>query len=271
MSRFDLTRKRALITGGTAGIGAAVARRFVEEGADVAIVGRRDAGELVAEQLGARYIRADVTDEAQIRAMLDRAAEMFGRLDVLVLNAGIDPGTAPMTEVDTATFERNLDVNYRHVWWGFVHGPAVLDDGASIIVTSSTVAVYKVPNVAHYAAAKEAVISLTKSAALELAHRRIRANAVLPGTTLSEMTPPDHWELPVMRTMLPLGRHADADQDLAGLYQFLASDESRYITGQAIAADGGMTLGMSYGTLRALGAPQDVMSPSTHDRGGSGV
>lgn len=176
-----------------------------------------------------------------------------------------------MTEVDTFSFERNLDVNYRHVWWGFVHGPAVLDDGASIIVTSSTVAVYKVPNVAHYAAAKEAVISLTKSAALELAHRRIRSNAVLPGTTLSEMTPPDHWELPVMRTMLPLGRHADADQDLAGLYQFLASDESRYITGQAIAADGGMTLGMSYGTLRALGAPHDVMSPSTHGRRSSGV
>jgi NAD(P)-dependent dehydrogenase (short-subunit alcohol dehydrogenase family) len=167
-----------------------------------------------------------------------------------------------MTEVGGDVFERNLDVNLRHVWWGLVHGPAHLADGASIITTSSTVAVYKVPNISHYAAAKAAVVSLTQSAALELAHRRIRANAVLPGTTLSEMTPPDHWELPVMETMLPLGRHAIAEQDLVGLYQFLASDESKYITGQAIAADGGMTLGMSYGTLQALGAPAEFMSPA---------
>ncbi len=76
------------------------------------------------------------------------------------------------------------------------------------------------------------------------------------------MTPADHWELPVMRTMLPMGRHSVAEQDLVGLYQFLASDESAYITGQVIAADGGMTLGMSYGTLRALGAPAELMSPA---------
>jgi NAD(P)-dependent dehydrogenase (short-subunit alcohol dehydrogenase family) len=266
MTRFGLAGKRVVITGGTSGIGKAVARRFAEEGASVGIVGRREDGAAVAREVGATFIRADIASEDGIRIVLRQASEVFGDLDVLVLNAGIDPGLAPMSEVDSDSFERNLAVNYRHVWWGLAHGPAHLADGASIIVTSSTVAVYKVPNISHYAAAKEAVVSLTKSAALELAHRGIRANAVLPGTTLSEMTPPDHWELAVMKTMLPMGRHADADTDLVGLYQFLASDESRYITGQAIAADGGMTLGMSYGTLTALGAPEELMSPSNRDR-----
>lgn len=259
--RFSLVGKRALITGGTSGIGLAVATRFADEGASVAIVGRRSNGSSIAADIGAEFIAADVTSEAATHAMFDDAKQRLGGLDVLVLNAGVDPGMAPMAEYGTPAFETNLDVNLRHVWWGLVEASRHLADGGSIITTSSTTAVYKVPNVSAYAAIKEAVVSLTKSAALELAPRRIRANSVLPGTTLSEMTPPDHWEIPVMETMLPLGRHAVADRDLVGLYQFLASDESSYITGQAIAADGGMTLGMSYGTLRALGAPVEFMSP----------
>jgi 3-oxoacyl-[acyl-carrier protein] reductase len=260
--RFGLDGKRVLITGGTAGIGLAVARRFVEAGAWVAISGRRAEGAATAKDIGAEFISADVTQETEVATMFATAVDRFGGLDVAVLNAGIDPGMAPIAEYAPAAFEANLDVNFRHVWWGLVEASRSLTDGGSIITTSSTTAAYKVPNVSAYAAIKEAVVSLTKSAALELAHRGVRANAVLPGTTLSEMTPPDHWEVEVMETMLPLGRHAIVEDDLVGLYQFLASDESAYITGQAIAADGGMTLGMSYGTLRALGAPASVMSPS---------
>lgn len=267
MNRFGLAGKSVLITGGTSGIGRAVAKRFTSEGADVAVVGRRPQGVDIAREVGASFIRADVAQEDGVRAMIAEASALLGDLDVLVLNAGIDPGLNPMPAVSSESFERNLDVNYRHVWWGLAHGPAHLADGASIIVTSSTVAAYKVPNVSHYAAAKEAGVSLVKSAALELAHRGIRANAVLPGTTISEMTPLDHWELPVMEAMLPMGRHAVADPDLVGLYQFLACDESRYITGQAIAADGGMTIGMSYGTLLALGAPEESMSPASREEG----
>ncbi len=174
MSRFELDGKRALVTGGTAGIGRAVAQRYVEAGARVSIVGRRPEGEEIAAAIGAVFIRADITFEDDIKAMFASVNEAFGGLDVLVLNAGIDPGLEPMSRVDNATFERNLDVNLRHVWWGLAHGPAYLADGASIITTSSTVAIYKVPNISHYAAAKEAVLSLTKSAALELAHRGIR-------------------------------------------------------------------------------------------------
>jgi NAD(P)-dependent dehydrogenase (short-subunit alcohol dehydrogenase family) len=252
---FQLHDKTAIVTGGTAGIGRAVAAQFVTAGAAVAIVGRREAGAAVAEAIGASFIRANVADRAQVARMCGEAEERLGPLDVVVLNAGIDPGQATIADTDPAVFERNLDVNYRHVFWGLQHAPAHMSDGGSIIVTSSTVAVTKVPMFGHYAAAKEAAVSLAKTAALELGERGIRVNAVLPGTTLSEMTPADHWEIEVMKTQLPLGRHAIAEQDLVGLYQFLASDASRYLTGQAIACDAGMTAGLSYGLLRGVGAP----------------
>ena len=254
MIDFALAGKTAIVTGGTAGIGRAVATQFVEAGARVGVVGRREAGTAIAIEIGGTFFNADVTDQSQVAALFAGAAAEFGPLDVIVLNAGIDPGQATIADTEPEDLERNLDVNFRHVFWGLKHGPVHMRDGGSIIVTSSTVAVTKVPTIAHYAAAKEAVVSLVKTAALELGERGIRVNAVLPGTTLSEMTPEDHWEVEVMRTMLPLGRHAVASEDLVGLYQFLASDASRYVTGQAIACDGGMTAGLSYGLLRGVGA-----------------
>lgn len=255
MIDFGLNGKTALVTGGTAGIGKAVAAQFVAAGATAMAVGRRTDGESIAAELGAEFLRTDVTKVGGVDAMFQEAERRLGKLDIVVLNAGIDPGQATIEDTDPDAFERNLDVNLRHVFWGLKHAPSHMRDGGSIIITSSTVAAVKVPTIGHYAAAKEAAVSLAKTAALELGTRGIRVNAVLPGTTLSEMTPPDHWEIEVMKTMLPLGRHAVAEEDLVGLYQFLASDASRYITGQAIAADAGMTAGLSYGLLRGVGAP----------------
>lgn len=255
MIDFSLSEKTALVTGGTSGIGKAVAAQFVAAGARVAIVGRRTDAEQIASEIGATYLKADVGQRVQVAAMLEEAEEMLGPLDVVVLNAGIDPGHATIMDTDPVAFEKNLDVNLRHVFWGLKHAPPHIREGGSIIITSSTTAVTKVPTIGHYAAIKEAAVSLAKTAALELGERGIRVNAVLPGTTLSEMTPPDHWEIEVMKTMLPLGRHAIAEEDIVGLYQFLASDASRYLTGQAIAVDGGMTAGLSYGLLRGVGAP----------------
>ena len=151
--------------------------------------------------MGAEFIAADVSIEGDLAALFAATVDRLGGLDVVVLNAGIDPGMAPIPEYGADAFDRNLDVNLRHVWWSLAQASEHLADGGSIITTSSTTAIYKVPNVSAYAAIKEAVVSLTKSAALELAPRGIRANSVLPGTTLSEMTPDDHWEIPVMETM----------------------------------------------------------------------
>jgi NAD(P)-dependent dehydrogenase (short-subunit alcohol dehydrogenase family) len=254
MIEFALTGKTAVVTGGTAGIGRAVATQFSDAGATVGVVGRRDTGAAIAQEIGGVFFSVDVTDPAQVAGLFAAAAADFGPLDVVVLNAGIDPGQATIAETEPEDVERSLDVNFRHVLWGLKYAPNHMRDGGSIVVTSSTVAVTKVPTIAHYAAAKEAVVSLVKTAALELGERGIRVNAVLPGTTFSEMTPDDHWEIEVMRTMLPLGRPAIADEDLVGLYQFLASDASQYVTGQAIACDGGMTAGLSYGLLRGVGA-----------------
>jgi len=255
MIDFGLGGKTALVTGGTAGIGRAVAEQYVTAGARAVVVGRRTDGEQTAAAIGAEFLRADITQVEQVATMFEKAEAMLGPLDIVVLNAGIDPGQSTLADTEPEAFERSLDVNLRHVMWGLKHGPAHMKDGGSVIVTSSTTAAIKVPTIGHYSAAKEAAVSLAKTAALELGERGIRVNAVMPGTTLSEMTPPDHWEIEVMRTMLPLGRHAIAEEDMVGLYQFLASDASSYITGQAIAADGGMTAGLSYGLLRGVGAP----------------
>jgi NAD(P)-dependent dehydrogenase (short-subunit alcohol dehydrogenase family) len=255
MIDFGLSGKTAVVTGGTAGIGKAVAAQFVTAGAKVATVGRRADGDEIAATIGARFLRADITKVEEVSTMFQQAEDDLGFLDVVVLNAGIDPGQSTIVDTDPEDFERNLSVNLRHVFWGLKHAPAHMRDGGSIIITSSTVAITKVPTIGHYAAAKEAAVSLAKTAALELGERGIRVNAVMPGTTLSEMTPPDHWEIEVMKIMLPLGRHAIAAEDMVGLYQFLASDASRYLTGQAIACDAGMTAGLSYGLMRGVGAP----------------
>jgi NAD(P)-dependent dehydrogenase (short-subunit alcohol dehydrogenase family) len=255
MIDFGLSGKTAVVTGGTAGIGKAVVAQFTTAGARAAAVGRRRDGAAIAAEVGATFIQADVTSAAQMAEMLHQAEAILGRLDIVVLNAGIDPGQATIEDTDLDTLEHNFDVNLRHVFYGLKYAPQHMADGGSIIITSSTVAVTKVPTIGHYAAAKEAAVSLAKTAALELGERGVRVNAILPGTTLSEMTPPDHWEIDVMKTMLPLGRHGVAAEDLVGLYQFLASDASRYITGQAIACDAGMTAGLSYGLLRGVGAP----------------
>ena len=250
LAEFLLDGKHALVSGGTAGIGLAVAERFAAAGASVTITGRRPEGDAIAAGISARCLHADVSEEDDVRQVIEACAP----LDVLVLNAGVAPLELRIEDTDTDAMERCFDVNFRHVWWGLHHAPVHMADGGSIVVTASTVARVKAPNVGDYAAAKSAAISLVKTAALEMGERRIRVNAVLPGTTLSEMTPPDHWEMDAMRDMLPLGRAATTD-DVVGLYQFLAADASAYVTGQAIAVDGGMTAGLSYGLLRGVGSP----------------
>ncbi len=247
---FSIAGKKAFITGGTSGIGLATAEHFRREGCDVVIVGRRDAA-AIAERIGARFVRADVTQEEELVAALDQAVREIGTLDILFNNAGVENTGPAIDEQDAAELRRILDVNVIAVYNGLRHGPARMNDGGAILNTASVAGLLHVPGYAQYASTKAAVISLTKTAALELAPRGIRVNAICPSSVWSEMLPPDHPEVGLVETLCPLGRIGEPEE-VAALAHFLASPQAAYISGQAIAIDGGLTAGYGLGVLEKV-------------------
>src|SRR6516165_3336013 len=217
-----LERKVALVAGGTAGIGLAVARAFAQAGAITTIDGRRDGAADVAAQAACRFVHLDVADEASIAAAL----------------AELDSGAAAAV----------VQTNLLGTFYGLKHAPAHMNDGGSVVLTSSISAVSGTPFEGLYGATKAAVSALARSAAVDLGPRGIRVNAVQPGPTWTALNPmPERGS----EVMAPLGRKGTVE-DLVGTYVFLASDASRYLTGQAITVDGGTTLGMSRELLKLL-------------------
>jgi NAD(P)-dependent dehydrogenase (short-subunit alcohol dehydrogenase family) len=245
-----LERKVALVAGGTAGIGLAVARAFAQAGAITTIGGRRDGAADVAAQAACRFVHLDVADEASIAAALADVAARDGKLDVLVLNAGIGQPPGPLAKLDSGAAAAVVQTNLLGTFYGLKHAPAHMNDGGSVVLTSSISAVSGTPFEGLYGATKAAVSALARSAAVDLGPRGIRVNAVQPGPTWTALNPmPERWS----EVMAPLGRKGTVE-DLVGTYLFLASDASRYLTGQAITVDGGTTLGMSRELLKLLTA-----------------
>ena len=245
-----LERKVALVAGGTAGIGLAVARAFAQAGAITTIGGRRDGAADVAAQAACRFVHLDVADEASIAAALADVAARDGKLDVLVLNAGIGQPPGPLAKLDSGAAAAVVQTNLLGTFYGLKHAPAHMNDGGSIVLTSSISAVSGTPFEGLYGATKAAVSALARSAAVDLGPRGIRVNAVQPGPTWTALNPmPERWS----EVMAPLGRKGTVE-DLVGTYLFLAADASRYLTGQAITVDGGTTLGMSRELLKLLTA-----------------
>lgn len=239
---FDIHEKSALITGGTSGIGLATAERLISAGARVAIVGRRKEGAEIAERIGAQFIQADLCVAEQLLDCVKKADQAVGPLDIVFSNAGIE-NTGPMiVESDVVEFERVLALDLKVPYSMIHHIAPLMNDGGSIINNASVAGLLQLPGYSQYSAAKAAVISLTKSAAIELAPRRIRVNAVCPGSIWSEMLPEGHPEVELVETLCPLERIGQAEE-VAALVHFLASDDSRYITGVAIPIDGGITAG----------------------------
>lgn len=250
MSTLD--GKTALITGGTSGIGLAVAARYAQLGARVVIAGRREDGDEIARVAGCEFVALDVRDEDAVAAV----HEQVGGLDVLVLNAGA--GHAPTSLADTPSKRAKLvvDINLFGTFWGLKHGGPQMHDGGSIVITSSIAAVMGTSFEGLYGATKAAVSALARSAAIDLGPRGIRVNAVQPGPTWTDMNAMPEG---LFEVMAPMGRKATVD-DLVGLYVFLASDESRYLTGQAISVDGGLTLGVSGALLGLVASQMEVRS-----------
>ena len=179
---FSLEGKKAFITGGTSGIGRAVAERFIKAGAEVVIVGRREEGVSIAKDIGATFYQADVTQEEKLIAALQHAEQQLGKLDILINNAGLDNNGPLIEEQDLTELRRCFSLNFDAMYALFIHGPKHMSDGGSIVVTSSVAGGFvDLPTYSQYSASKAALTSLVRSAALELAPRSIRVNAISAG------------------------------------------------------------------------------------------
>jgi NAD(P)-dependent dehydrogenase (short-subunit alcohol dehydrogenase family) len=249
LERFSLAGKVALVTGASSGLGAGFSVALAQAGADVVLAARRQDGLEAArgevEKLGrsALAVPADVTDPGACRAVVQAAVGRFGRLDVLVNNAGM--GTAvPALREDPEQFRQVIDVNLMGAYWMAQAAAQVMPPGSSIVNISSVLGLVKSfwPQAA-YAASKAGLIGLTRDLNQQWSGRRgIRVNAVAPGYFRSEMTdqiPPDTLREFVARTST-LGRMGE-QHELDAVIVFLASPASSYIAGVTLAVDGGMS------------------------------
>ena len=238
-----LKGKVALISGGASGIGAACAAAFVAEGADV-MLGDIDAerGQRLAADLGARFGRLDVTRAADWRQAVAAAEAAFGRLDILVSNAGIC-SMAGLLDEDEAIWNRTVAVNQTGAWHGMRAAVPAMEraGGGSVILVSSIWGKVGVAGATAYQATKGAVVLLAKASAAELAGRGIRVNVLLPGIIdtpfLGILTPEQRSAIAGLSLMKREGR----PDEIAQAATYLASNESSYVTGAELVVDGGYT------------------------------
>jgi 3-oxoacyl-[acyl-carrier protein] reductase len=242
-----LQGKVAVVTGAASGFGEGIARRFVAEGARVVVADlNRDGAERVAASLGAAAVAvgADVARRADVEAMIGTATERFGGLDILVNNAGYTHRNGSMLGVPEEVFDRIFDVNVKSIYLAaLVAVPLMTGKGGVIINTASTAGLRPRPGLTWYNASKGAVITMTKSMAVELAPEKIRVNCLCPvaGETgmLADFMGQDTPEIRArFVASVPLGRLSRPD-DIANAALYLASDEAAFITGVALEVDGG--------------------------------
>ena len=245
--------KTALVTGGAAGIGLAVANGFFEQGARVVIVDIRGADE-TAQKLDAsgsrvRGVTADVTVDSQVEEAVSKAMQIFGSVDILVNNAGIATSIAPrpFEEIGTEEWLRVYDVNVMGIFrfCRAVLKPMKAVGGGRIVNIGSAAAFKGVPLLLHYVSSKGAVLAMTRSLAKELAEYNILVNCVAPGFTISPAVLENEGQMSRSRTISLQGRAIARDQfpeDLVGAVLFLASNEASFMTGQTLVVDGGTYL-----------------------------
>jgi NAD(P)-dependent dehydrogenase (short-subunit alcohol dehydrogenase family) len=247
---FSLKDKAVFITGGASGIGLGTAERFVHEGARVVIADVQLPPQAVLDA-GARFLTVDVTQRETVRDAFKSAEEAIGPLDVIIHNAGMPGKGAHITESDEAVLDEVVALNFYGTYYVLKYGPGHMRDGGSIITTASVAGLQQNEGFFDYSATKAAVISMTKTAAVELGMRGIRCNTVCPGPVRTPMLPPGHILNTLAKQLSAVGRIAEVD-DLVGVYHFLASDQSRYVTGHTMVVDGGRLTGYRKSVLAML-------------------
>jgi len=277
MGRLD--SKRAVITGAASGIGEATARLFVAEGATVVLAdtdelrGKRIAGELGGT---ARFVATDVSREADVEQAVATSVEVFGGLDVMFNNAGVPGSTGGIEEIDVETWDRTIAVHLRGVFLGIRAAARIMrQQGHGSIINTSSVAASRANMAGHdYSAAKAAITHLTETTANELGEQGVRVNAVCPGAIATsifgraagldseEAQRTVDFMASVLSDAAPI-RRVGRPSDIAETVLWLASDASGFVTGQAIAVDGGLLTGSLRRNARmASGAGLELIKQS---------
>jgi NAD(P)-dependent dehydrogenase (short-subunit alcohol dehydrogenase family) len=248
-----LTGKSAVVTGGSVGIGKAIAERFAAEGAQVIVAdvdekaGAETVKGIVDAGGKASYANCDVSSGRDVKSMMDRAASQFGAIDVLVNNAGIMVSGSVVT-TDEDVWNKVIDVNLNGVYLCSKYAiPHMRRPGGSIVNMASVAGLYGLREGAAYNASKGGVITLSKNMALDFAPQGIRVNCICPGATVTAQfeagvsrTPNPALTKEKMTALRPIGRLAEAEE-IAHVALFLASDEASYVVGSVLLVDGGMT------------------------------
>jgi len=274
-----LEGKVAVITGGASGMGRATALRFLAEGARVVVADLNDAvGKEFLESAAAadhksalRFVRTDVAEEADVAAMIDCAVSEFGRVDIVFNNAGIGGAFGPVTDLRVEDWDFTFAVLVRGVFLGIKHGARAMKrqgDGGSIINTASVAGLSGGAGPLCYSACKAAVVNLSRAASLELAPDKIRVNTICPGAILTPLVhrgSPDALR-PRLEKLQPWPEVGEGHH-IAGAALFLASEDARFVTGETLVVDGGLTAAGP----NLVGRLRDPETPSVMSMGLSGV
>ena len=241
---MQLEGSTAIVTGGSSGIGKAIATAYVDAGADVVIASRTaEDGTAVAEELGCRYVQTDVAEYDQVEALVEATVEEFDTLDVMVNNAGI-PSSSKVGDMDLSEWRTVVRVNLD----GVMHGtkaalPQLIESDGCIINMASIYGLVGGKGAAAYSAAKGGVVNFTQQVAVDYAADGVRVNSICPGfveTPMTESLLETEWFYTFLQDETPMERPAQPEE-IAPLAVFLASDGASYITGANIPVDGGWT------------------------------
>lgn len=248
---IELSGKIALVTGGSSGIGRATSLLFAREGAkvvvsDVNVQGGEETVGMIEKRGGdAVFVKTDVSKAAEVEALIDKAVKTYGRLDCAANNAGVGPQMTTLLRYSEEEWDRTMDINLKGVWLCLKYQiPRMLEGGGGAIVNiSSAAGLVGVRGCSAYTASKHGVIGLTKTAALEFAHKGVRVNAVCPGNTetpmLEEIIDRGSENRELMLAMQPQKRMG-APEEIAEAVIWLCSDAASFVTGHAMAVDGGV-------------------------------